>query len=105
MYIFTEKYPQIKKLFGVDPMFKWKVIALVMVQFVVLPFISQQNWLHILLIGYSFGGVINHALMLGKELVCKQVTVEDFIKSYLIKLNVDDREMFQYIFSMYIVIR
>ncbi len=61
----TEKYPQIKKLFGVDPMFKWKVLLLVMVQFAMLFLLKDQTWPVVVLTAYVFGGVVNHALMLG----------------------------------------
>ena len=64
--LFTEKYPQIKQLFGVDPLFKWKVIALTLIQFAMLFVIRDQSWLITFIVAYCFGGVINHALMLGK---------------------------------------
>ena len=63
---FLEKYPQIKKLFGVDETFKWKVFCLVLTQFVMLFVMRHQTWPIVILAGYLFGGVINHALMLGK---------------------------------------
>jgi len=59
-----KKYPQIKKLFGVDPTFKWKVCGLVLIQILTLFVIQHQSWPIIILTGYLFGGVINHALML-----------------------------------------
>ena len=61
---FTEKYPQIKKLFGVDPLFKWKVVFLVFVQCCMLSVMANQSWPIVILTAYLFGGVINHALML-----------------------------------------
>jgi len=60
-----KKYPQIKKLFGVDPNFKWQVIGLVLVQFAMLFVVKNLAWPYVVLIAYVFGGVINHALMLG----------------------------------------
>ena len=60
----SEKYPQIKKLFGVDPMFKFKVLALVLLQFCMLLFMRDKSWPVVILTAYFFGGVINHALML-----------------------------------------
>ena len=65
-FYFLEKYPQIKKLFGIDSTFKWKVICLVLIQFVMLFVMKSQSWPVVILTGYLFGGVINHALMLGK---------------------------------------
>ncbi len=64
-YQFPEKYPQIKKLFGVDPTFKWKVAFLVAVQMIMLVMLREQSWPVIIITAYVFGGVINHALMLG----------------------------------------
>ena len=66
LFLIPEKYPQIKKLFGVDPMFKWKVCFLMLIQFVMLFVIQHQSWIIVILSGYMFGGVINHALMLGR---------------------------------------
>nr|AID66658.1 desaturase [Agrotis segetum] len=62
--IILEKYPQIKKLFGYDPNFKWVVTAMVLVQIISLPFVTQLSWPMMLLVAYCFGGVINHSLML-----------------------------------------
>ncbi|KAJ8707665.1 hypothetical protein PYW07_011342 [Mythimna separata] len=62
--IILEKYPQIKKLFGYDPNFKWVVTAMVLVQIISLPFVTQLSWPMMLVVAYCFGGVINHSLML-----------------------------------------
>jgi len=59
-----KKYPQIKKLFGVDPNFKFKVLGLVLLQFSMLLFMQDKSWPVVILTAYFFGGVINHALML-----------------------------------------
>lgn len=59
-----EKYPQIKKLFGYDPNFKWVVTLMVTIQFVMLFVMKDRSWLVTLLVAYFFGGVINHSLML-----------------------------------------
>ena len=67
--LFPEKYPQIKELFGVDPMFKWKVIALTFIQLCMLFVIQKQSWMVTIFLAYCFGGVINHALMLGMILL------------------------------------
>lgn len=60
-----KKYPQIKKLFGVDTTFKWKVTGLVLLQLAMLFVMKGQSWPVTILTAYLFGGVINHALMLG----------------------------------------
>jgi sphingolipid delta-4 desaturase len=62
--IILEKYPQIKKLFGYDPNFKWVVTLMVLIQFVMLFVMKDRSWPAIFLVGYCFGGVINHSLML-----------------------------------------
>lgn len=66
--LITEKYPQIKKLFGYDPNFKWVVTCMVLVQLAMLFVMRDRSWPITLLVGYCFGGVINHSLMLGKIL-------------------------------------
>jgi len=58
------KYPEIKKLFGYDPNFKWIVTAMVFTQFAMFFVMKDQSWLMIFLVAYCFGGVINHSLML-----------------------------------------
>ncbi|XP_022901083.1 sphingolipid delta(4)-desaturase DES1 [Onthophagus taurus] len=62
--IILEKYPQIKKLFGYDPNFKWVVSLMVLIQIVMMFVMKDRSWPIILLVGYCFGGVINHSLML-----------------------------------------
>lgn len=59
-----KKYPEIKQLFGHEPLLKWVVAGLVLTQFVACYFVKDASWLVIILLGYCFGGVINHALML-----------------------------------------
>lgn len=60
--IILEKYPQIKKLFGHDPKFKYVVSAMVFTQFAMLFVMKGQSWPIILLAAYCFGGVINNSL-------------------------------------------
>ncbi|KZC10777.1 PREDICTED: sphingolipid delta(4)-desaturase DES1 [Dufourea novaeangliae] len=59
-----EKYPQIKKLFGYDPMFKWVVTGMVLTQLISMYFVKDLNYPMLFLLAYCFGGVINHSLML-----------------------------------------
>nr|BAN20572.1 sphingolipid delta 4 desaturase/c-4 hydroxylase protein des2 [Riptortus pedestris] len=58
------KYPQIKKLFGYDPTFKWIVLGMVLTQFLMFYVLKDQSWLVVFIAAYCFGGVINHSLML-----------------------------------------
>ncbi|XP_053995078.1 sphingolipid delta(4)-desaturase DES1 [Hylaeus anthracinus] len=62
--IILEKYPQIKKLFGYDPMFKWTVTGMVLIQLISIYFVKDLNYPMVFLLAYCFGGVINHSLML-----------------------------------------
>ncbi|KAB0791700.1 hypothetical protein PPYR_03500 [Photinus pyralis] len=62
--VILEKYPQIKKLFGYDPNFKWVVSFMVAIQFAMLFVMRDRSWGVTLLAAYCFGGVINHSLML-----------------------------------------
>ncbi|XP_061381577.1 sphingolipid delta(4)-desaturase DES1 isoform X1 [Danaus plexippus] len=62
--IILEKYPEIKKLYGYDPMFKWVVTAMVLTQFAMLPVVQHLSWPYVIILAYCFGGVINHSLML-----------------------------------------
>ncbi|KAJ3650622.1 hypothetical protein Zmor_016710 [Zophobas morio] len=62
--VILEKYPQIKRLFGYDPNFKWVVTLMVLTQFAMLFVMKDRSWPTIFLVGYCFGGVINHSLML-----------------------------------------
>ena len=50
-----------------DHTFKWKVIGLVLVQFAMLVLLKDAPWPVVVITAYLFGGVINHALMLGKN--------------------------------------
>ncbi|XP_077293453.1 delta4-sphingolipid-FADS-like protein ifc [Arctopsyche grandis] len=62
--LILKKYPEIKKLFGYDPNFKWVVTGMVLIQIMMLFVMKGQSWPITLLVAYFFGGVINHALML-----------------------------------------
>ncbi|XP_011306879.1 sphingolipid delta(4)-desaturase DES1 [Fopius arisanus] len=62
--VILEKYPQIKELFGYDPNFKWVVTAMVLVQFASMFVVKDLSYPMLFIMAYSFGGVINHSLML-----------------------------------------
>lgn len=62
--IILEKYPQIKKLFGYDPKFKYVAGSMVLVQLIMLYVIKDKSWPTIFLAAYCFGGILNHSLML-----------------------------------------
>ncbi|GAU98353.1 hypothetical protein RvY_09511 [Ramazzottius varieornatus] len=60
------KYPEIKKLMGPDYHLKYHVAVLVLIQIIAcwMIHLSQCSWLMVMLLGYCFGGVINHSLTL-----------------------------------------
>ncbi|XP_055330736.1 sphingolipid delta(4)-desaturase DES1-like [Paramacrobiotus metropolitanus] len=60
------KYPQIKKLMGPDRNLKYIVVAMVLLQLITCWMISVSDcsWSTIFILGYCFGGVINHAMTL-----------------------------------------
>ena len=62
--LFSAKYPQVKKLMGSDPNLKWAVLGMVIVQLLAAWFFREASIGFILLAGYCFGGVLNHALTL-----------------------------------------
>ncbi|XP_055904237.1 sphingolipid delta(4)-desaturase DES1 [Eupeodes corollae] len=62
--LILEKYPQIKKLFGYDPKFKYVAGSMVMTQILMLFLIKDCSWPAIFLLAYCFGGILNHSLML-----------------------------------------
>lgn len=58
------KYPQIKKLMGYDPNFKYQVLLLMVIQFTLAYLMKDFSWTIVFLVAYTIGGVINHALLL-----------------------------------------
>ena len=59
-----EKYPEVKKLMGHDPSLKWKVLLMVLFQFVSLYLVRDLSWGPLLILAYSLGGTINHSMTL-----------------------------------------
>ncbi|GAB6031708.1 hypothetical protein CHUAL_009457 [Chamberlinius hualienensis] len=59
-----KKYPQVRELMGHDPRLQMAVLGMVLLQFISLYLIREASWPTIFILGYCFGGVINHALML-----------------------------------------
>ncbi|XP_036340448.1 sphingolipid delta(4)-desaturase DES1-like, partial [Rhagoletis pomonella] len=62
--LILEKYPQIKKLFGYDPKFKWIAGAMVLLQMLALFVVKDISWPLLIVAAYCFGGILNHSLML-----------------------------------------
>lgn len=62
--LILQKYPQIKKLFGYDPWFKWVAASIVFIQIISLPVVNELSWPLVMMTSYCFGGILNHSLML-----------------------------------------
>jgi sphingolipid delta-4 desaturase len=58
------KYPQIKELYGFDPMTKYIVFLWVTSQFLVSYAVREAEWSFVVIAAYCFGGFASHALML-----------------------------------------
>ncbi|KAB7506227.1 Sphingolipid delta(4)-desaturase DES1 [Armadillidium nasatum] len=58
------KHPEIKELFGHDPMLKVWTLLLVTFQILSLFIVQNLSWVYVVLLSYCVGGVINHSLML-----------------------------------------
>lgn len=64
--LILEKYPEIKELMTIDTTFKWRVLLVVALQFLVYYLISDiTNWFYLILISYFYIGTSTHCLFLG----------------------------------------
>lgn len=59
-----KKYPEIKKLYGHDPMFKYVVGLLFMIQMTTAYLVRNASWPVFFVAAYVIGGTSNHMLML-----------------------------------------
>jgi sphingolipid delta-4 desaturase len=59
------RYPELKRLYGPCPRTKYICLALVVAQLAAAYAVRDASWCWILFVGYAFGGVVNHALLLG----------------------------------------
>ena len=53
-----------KKLMGHDPRFKYIVLALVLIQFLMIYSVRDASWTSLFILAYCLGGTINHSLSL-----------------------------------------
>lgn len=61
---FADKYPEIKKLMGPEPEFKWIVSGVVLFQIVSCYVVPLLSWPWLVVLSYVLGGTINHSLTL-----------------------------------------
>ncbi|MEP1151294.1 MAG: fatty acid desaturase [Balneola sp.] len=59
-----KKYPEVRKLYGIDTTLKYKIFGLVVAQLAIAPFVFQLHWALFLLISYLVGATITHSLFL-----------------------------------------
>ena len=59
-----KKYPEIKDLYGPEPMTKFIVFGLVSAQLITAYLLRDSSWAWITFIAYVWGGTINHSLNL-----------------------------------------
>jgi sphingolipid delta-4 desaturase len=58
------KYPQVKKLMGADPKLAPTVFFMVIAQIITAYLLKDASWFSIIVVGYCWGGVINHSMAL-----------------------------------------
>ena len=66
--LLAEKYPEIKKLMGPDPLMKYLITALVIFNIVSSYFVSRVfdlSYLWTTVLAYCVGGIVNHSIILG----------------------------------------
>ena len=63
-FSFTEKHPEIKKLMGCDPHLKYILTLMVLTQVISAYLLRDATWTAIFIVGYCWGGVINHSMTL-----------------------------------------
>lgn len=56
---------QVRKLYGPDPMLKWKILAAVATQVFMAWVVSGMHWAWVVALAYLVGGSINHSMTLG----------------------------------------
>lgn len=59
-----KKYPEVRKLYGIDTSLKYKIFGLVLLQLAIAPFALQLHWSLFLLVSYFVGATITHSLFL-----------------------------------------
>merc|ERR1711871_220884 len=60
-------HPEMKELYGPDPLMVYKVALVLLVQLVVMLWVRTQSWAVFFLLAYTVGGTANHALSLASH--------------------------------------
>jgi len=64
LFLLSAKYPEIKDLMGHDPRLKYWVLGMVVTQLISAYLLQDASWVTIVVVGYLWGGVINHSMTL-----------------------------------------
>lgn len=67
------KYPEIKRLMGSDPLFKYEILSLIVVQFALTFLLRDVSWTILLLSAYFIGAFPSHALIVGVHDICHNI--------------------------------
>lgn len=78
--------PQIKALFGPDPMTKYKISFAVIAQIILASTMRSAPWPILLLMSWSIGGIINHALTLAMHEVSHRLAFKKLLPNQILGL-------------------
>ncbi|CAH3185085.1 unnamed protein product, partial [Porites evermanni] len=59
------KYPEIKKLMGSDPIFKYQILLLMSLQLSLAYIMRDLSWTNLFIASYCLGAVATHGLIVG----------------------------------------
>lgn len=69
-------HPEIRKLFGPEPKTALIVLAILFSQMWIASWIGESSWLVFLIIGYVYGGTVNHSLQLANHEISHNLAFE-----------------------------
>ena len=69
-------HPEIKKLFGPEPLTAVIVIAILFSQLWIASWIGNACWITFLIIGYVYGGAVNHSLQLANHEISHNLALD-----------------------------
>ena len=77
-------HPEIRKLFGPEPLTGVIVIVLVLSQIWIASWIGNSSWLTFLIIGYIYGGTVNHSLQLANHEISHNLAFESITANIIL---------------------